>query len=227
MKGVWILISTLALANFLAMVGLVGWLKATDRLDASRVATVREMFATTVSEERAAADAAQAAEDAAARRQEEAAIAGTPPLSASEAMGTERVQSEQQRQHVERLRREVEDLQRSLARERDELDDQWGQLRAERAAFQAMREQLAALEGSAQFERALLLYESLKPEQTQALMQELITAGNIDQVVSYLNAMQTRTASKVLAEFEDPRVAADLLERLRTRGLEARVSEDQ
>lgn len=227
MKGVWILISTLALANFLAMVGLVGWLKATDRLDASRIATVREMFSTTVSAERAAADAAKAAEDAAARKQEEAAIAGTPPLSASEAMGTERVQSEQQRQHVERLRREVEDLQRSLARERDELDEQWGQLRAERAAFQAMREQLAALEGSAQFERALRLYESLRPEQTQALLQELITAGNIEQVVSYLNAMQTRTASKVLAEFQDPRVAADLLERLRTRGLEARVSEDQ
>lgn len=227
MKGVWILISTLALANFLAMVGLVGWLKATDRIDSSRIATVRDMFSTTVSEERAAADAVKAAEEAAARKQEEAAIAGAPPLSASEAMGTERVQSEQQRQHVERLRREVEDLQRSLARERDELDDQWGQLRAERAAFQAMREQLAALEGSAQFERALRLYESLKPEQTQALMQELITAGNIEQVVSYLNAMQTRTASKVLAEFEDPRVAADLLERLRTRGLEARVSEDQ
>lgn len=227
MKGVWILISTLALANFLAMAGLVGWLKATDRIDSSRIATVRDMFSTTVTEERAAADAVKAAEEAAARKQEEAAIAGTPPLSAAEAMGTERVLSEQQRQHVERLRREVEDLQRSLARERDELDDQWGQLRAERAAFQAMREQLAALEGSAQFERALRLYESLKPEQTQALLQELITAGNIEQVVSYLNAMQTRTASKVLAEFEDPRVAADLLERLRTRGLEARVSEDQ
>ncbi|MBL0922701.1 MAG: hypothetical protein IBJ10_11325 [Phycisphaerales bacterium] len=227
MKGVWIVISTIALANFLAMLGLVGWLKATDRLDGSRIAQVREMFASTLSHEQAAAEARRAEEEAAARRLEEEARAGSPPLSAIESMGSERVQSEQQRQHVERLRREVEDLQRSLARERDELDDEWGRLRGEREAFTQMRERLAALEGSEQFERALRLYESLRPQQTQALLQELINDGAIEQVVSYLNAMQTRTASKVLAEFQDPRVAAELLERLRTRGLEARVPEDQ
>ncbi len=225
MKGIWIIISTLALANFLAMVGLIGWLKGTDRLNGSRIAEVRAIFATTVSADEAQAEAEKAAEEEAKKRAEEEALMGQPPLSVAESMGSERVVSEQQRQHVERLRREVEDLQRSLVRERLALDDEWGKLRAEREAFEAMRARLAAMEGSEQFERALRLYESLSPQQTQMLMQQLITEGQIEQVVSYLNAMQTRTASKVLAEFQDPVVAADLLERLRTRGLEARVPE--
>lgn len=227
MKGLWIIISTIALANFLAMAGLIGWLQMTDRLDATRINEVRALFAETLTEKENAAAAQKAAEEEAAKKEAEAIRAGTPPLSAAEAMVSERVQGEQQRQHVERLRREVEDLQRSLARERDELDEEWKRLRAEQDAFQVMRQRLAELEGSEQFERALRLYESLKPDQTQALLQQLIDEGNIEQVVSYLDAMQTRTASKVLAEFKDPAVAAGLLERLRTRGLEARVPEDQ
>ena len=227
MKGLWIIISTIALANFLAMAGLIGWLQMTDRLDAARLNEVRTLFSETLTDKQNAAAALKAAEEEAAKKEAEAIRAGTPPLSAAEAMVSERVQSEQQRQHVERLRREVEDLQRSLARERDELDEEWKRLRAERDAFQVMRDRLAELEGSEQFERALRLYESLKPDQTQALLQQLIDDGNIEQVVSYLDAMQTRTASKVLAEFKDPAVAAGLLERLRTRGLEARVPEDQ
>lgn len=227
MKGLWIIISTIALANFLAMAGLIGWLQMTDRLDATRLNEVRELFSTTLTDKENTAAALKAAEEEAAKKEAEAIRAGTPPLSAAEAMVSERVQGEQQRQHVERLRREVEDLQRSLARERDELDEEWKRLRAEQDAFQVMRQRLAELEGSEQFERALRLYESLKPDQTQALLQQLIDEGNIEQVVSYLDAMQTRTASKVLAEFKDPAVAAGLLERLRTRGLEARVPEDQ
>lgn len=227
MKGLWIIISTIALANFLAMAGLIGWLQMTDRLDATRINEVRALFAETLTDKQNTAAALKAAEEEAAKKEAEAIRAGTPPLSAAEAMVSERVQGEQQRQHVERLRREVEDLQRSLARERDELDEEWKRLRAEQDAFQVMRQRLAELEGSEQFERALRLYESLKPDQTQALLQQLIDEGNIEQVVSYLDAMQTRTASKVLAEFKDPAVAAGLLERLRTRGLEARVPEDQ
>jgi hypothetical protein len=224
-KGLWLIVSTIALANFLAMLGFVGWLKATDRLNGERIGRIREIFTTTVSADEAAAAALVAAEETAKAQAEAAALEGEAPLSATESMSNERVQSEQQRQHVERLRREVEDLQRSLVRERTVLDEEWKKLHGEREAFESMRTRLAEMEGSAQFERALRLYESLQPEQTQALLQQLIDAGETEQVVSYLNAMQTRTASKVLAEFQDPKVAADLLERLRTRGLEARVPE--
>jgi hypothetical protein len=40
-----------------------------------------------------------------------------------------------------------------------------------------------------------------------------------DQVVAYLNAMEDRTRTKIITEFQkqDPALAAELLERLRTR----------
>ena len=46
-------------------------------------------------------------------------------------------------------------------------------------------------------------------------------------IEAYLNAMQERTRTKVLDEFikSDPKVATDLLERLRTRGIAARAPE--
>lgn len=50
----------------------------------------------------------------------------------------------------------------------------------------------------------------------------------LDLVVSYLNAMQDRTRSKVIGEFlkDDPALASELLERLRQRGQVARAGAD-
>lgn len=53
--------------------------------------------------------------------------------------------------------------------------------------------------------------------------------SRLDLVVSYLNAMQERTRSKVIGEFlkDDPSLASELLERLRRRGQIARAAEGQ
>lgn len=225
MKGIWIIVSTLALANLLAILGLVAWLNATDRLDGSRIERVRALFAETVASEKARFEADEAARTLAELAAAEAEKKATAPLTSGESLSSLRDREEHNRQQVERLRREVEDLQRTLERERAAIDDDWRKLRAEREAFEAMRARIAAIEGGEQFERALRLYESLKPEQSVAMLQKLIDDGDTEQVVAYLNAMQTRTAAKILAEFPDPALAADLLERLRTRGLEARASE--
>lgn len=224
MKSIWIIVSTLALANLLALLGLGAWLKATDRLSMDRIRAVREVFAQTTTDEATAEGALEAEAQRSQAEADEQAKQASPPLSAEGALNADDLETEKARQHVERLRREVADLQRSLLRERAALDDGWAQFRAEKQAFEEMRVRLAALEGGEQFERTLRLYEALKPKQAQDLLQQLIDAGDTEQAVSYLNAMQTRTASRIIAEFEDPAVAADLLERLRTRGLEARAA---
>ncbi|MEC9374314.1 MAG: hypothetical protein VYC34_10740, partial [Planctomycetota bacterium] len=77
-----------------------------------------------------------------------------------------------------------------------------------------------------QFQRTVLLYESLQPQRAQEMMATLIQDGDSDQVVAYLNAMQPRAAKKIIEKFPDPIVAADLLERLRTRGLQAAAPEE-
>ena len=61
----------------------------------------------------------------------------------------------------------------------------------------------------------------------EKLLQELLDLKQVDQVVSYLNAMQERTRTKIIDEFikSDPKMATDLLERIRTRGMLARGPE--
>lgn len=222
MRTIWTIVTVVAVANLLGVGAFLGWLGATGRLNGERIGEVREMLRETMAQqkerEKKAADETEAKRLAA----EEEAKKKEAPLSASESLQIAGQSDELRRQALERMRREAEDLRRTLTRERDEVDRALARLGEERAAFEAMRARIIEVEGTEQFEKALRLYETLKPDQTKAAFQALIDRGEIDQVVSYLNAMQGRAASKVLAEFTDASVAADLLERLRTRGLGAR-----
>lgn len=223
-KSVWIIASTIALANVLALAGFGAWLGATQRIDLARLERIRAMISEPIPAERARVDAEAEAEALAAAEAAEAARANLPSLTAGEALTVTRELEERHRQIVDRLRREVADLQRALVLEREALDKEWTALRAERTAFEEMRAEIAQLEGAEQFERTVRLYESLRAAQARQMMQELIDTGEIEQVVAYLNAMQVRSASKILTEFgNDPPLAADLLERLRTRGFQARA----
>ncbi|MGD9692778.1 MAG: hypothetical protein AB7G17_05740 [Phycisphaerales bacterium] len=226
MRTIWTILSVVAVANLLGFGAFLGWLGATGRLNGERVGEIREMLRETVAEQKAREQKEAEAAEAARLAAEEEARKKEAPLSASESLQIAGQSDELRRQALERMRRESEDLRRTLSRERDEVDKALARLGEERAAFDEMRKRIAEQEGSEQFEKALRLYESLKPDQAKAAMQALIDKGEIEQVVSYLNAMQARSATKVLAEFTDPMVAADLLERLRTRGLEARSAKE-
>lgn len=222
MRNIWIIISTLAIANLLAFAGFAGWLKATDRLSGERLEQIRMMFASTVHEE--AAQKAEAALQAAAEQaaQDLAKRNATPPLTAEQKMAAAAQESDVATLEDRRIQRDTTNLINTLVKERQQLEAERAEFRAQVAEFNEMRERIATEEGSEQFEKAVILYQSLKAEQARAMMGALIAQGQTEQVVSYLNALPPRNASKILAEFEgdDPALAADLLERLRTRGLE-------
>ena len=48
MKTLWTIVSLIAVMNILAIGGLVGWLKATDRLNKDRLTTIRQTLAKTI-----------------------------------------------------------------------------------------------------------------------------------------------------------------------------------
>ena len=225
MRGLRLVIVALAVANALAAAGFLAWLKASDRLSGERVQKVRALLSETVTAEKARLAQAERDAEESRRKDEEIKQQQLPPLTAAEQVAIGREGEDMRRQIVERLKREAEDLRRSLQRERAEVDAASATLKKERDEFEAMRKRIAELEGSEQFSKAVKLYESLKPAQTRALFETLIGQGHSEQVVAYLNAMQQRAATKVLAEFKDPKVASDLLERLRTRGIVARAPE--
>lgn len=226
MRSLWLILSTLAVAHILALAGFVGWLKATDRLNADRVDRVRLIFASTIDQERAAAEEAkvQLASDQAAR--EEQSRMALPPEPAEARIDRQDEADQVELQRTLRRQRELEDLRRALARERQQLSDDAAALEREKADFEAYRQRLAQTEGAAQFKKALATLEAQKPKDAKDVLQALIAQSQMEQVVSYLSAMDERIRGKVLAEFvkDRPEVAADLLERLRTRGLQVGVA---
>lgn len=226
-RSLWLLISSIAIANLLAIVMFFLWLGATSRLSPDRIEAVRTMFTESVDQaeerqRRLERDAQAAAEEAA----EEAKV-GTAPLTAEQRMRIIDEHADLVSHRIRRTQREAEDLIRAL-------DQQFRDLRADRAEFEternqwlAQREAIRELEGSEQFRKALAIYESLRPEPAANLLQQLINQDEIDQAVIYLSRMKSRTASRIIAVIEqrDAPLATDLLERLRALGIDPMGSE--
>jgi hypothetical protein len=152
---------------------------------------------------------------------------GTAPVAAAEALDLKLQLSEFDQARLEAMKREVSILRDTLKRERAALDTDRAALHKERADFEQARRAVMNTDGTAQFKKALATYEGLKPDKAKLALKQLIDARQVDQVVAYLNAMQERARTRIVDEFlkDDPKVAADLLERLRMRGLTQRSPE--
>lgn len=225
MKSIVTVLSAFAVLNILVIVGLGGYLVATGRLDGRRVEDVVGLFRETVAE-RNAREADEEAEVVAAQEAvAEAVAAATPPLTAEQWTQRKLEEDEVLNERVRRLRREIEDLRRSITTERDVFEKQKSDFEQDRDAWEAMRKRVLEMEEDAQFQAALETLSAMSPKAGASMLREVDASGNREQVVSYLNALGTRARSKIFAEFEkdDAPMAADLLERLRTLGLEAQA----
>lgn len=239
MKRVWTIISVLAVANLLALGGFIGWLKTSGRLDKDRMIRLRELFGPTIAQEKiqrdeidakSAADTKKAAEDAKSLR---------PPINAADRLELSAQGEEVRRQQLASLEKQVDLLRASLARDAAEVARNRDQLTLDQSAFEAMRKRVLEQEGSAQFKKTLSTLQDLKADQAKKALKEMIAMtpaptgsastihSGFDLVVSYLNSMDGRSRVKIMNEFiqDDPKLAADLLERLRTRGLAFRAPE--
>lgn len=227
MKTFLTAVSILAILNLLAIGGLAGYLHATDRIDAQRIADIRELLTETISERDAKSQAAADAAEHDALQAAELERQGQPPVPAADILLIRLEQTQADVVRLEGIRREVEILQETLRRERRALDDERERLTLEREQFEQARRLVMQNEGNAQFRKALATYEALKPDRAHLALAQLIEQGEIVQVVDYLNAMQERTRTRIIDQFleDQPQVATDLLERLRMRGLPARSPE--
>jgi len=210
----------------LALLGFVGWLGASGRLDRSRIDQTTGIYSITVAQEKAAQE--QLEKEAAAAEAGISAVtrevkSDGPPLTAEQILEVKLEQSEADLARIRRLRKEGEDLKYSLVQERRTLDEAREAFMAERTAFDDRRSKIRDFEGQAQFKKAVGVLEAMKADEARDALQAYLDAGNTDQAVSYLNAMEGRVLGKVMRSFtkQDPVVAADLLDRLRTHGLKA------
>lgn len=247
MKLIWNIVSIVAIANLLAIIGLVGWLVASDRLNSERMQTLRTVLGETTSAEKARLEEEEAERLAAeeAAKVEPSGVA----VSANELLQVRLEMSEIDRQRTELLQRQIKDMQSLLAKERAEVDEKWANLQSAQEAFRKEVARVAELDGGKQFKKAVKTLEAQKPEVASSLLQQLITNGpelvpelalestgddaqdpreeGMIRAVAYLNAMQERSRNKLMDQIaqEQPLLATELLERLRVRGLMARVPE--
>lgn len=228
MKSAWITASILAIANLLAIAGFIGWLGATHRLSRERVDAVKHIFVKSVTDEEHEKAETQAQAQSAIGVQDAAPRASASPAGAAEIIAVRRVSERVELQSLLRRDSELKALRESLQRDDERLRKSWDDLQKRETAFRAERKKIIDIEGGEQFKKALATVEALKPKDAQSMLSALIKQGKTDEVVAYLNAMEERSRGKVMAEFNkaDPKLAADLLERLRTRGVLAAGTEE-
>lgn len=224
MRTIWNALSVMAVANLVAIMGIVGWLVAGGRVDRERVLRVRETFVETVAQEkeRIAQDEAASAAAAAAAAEEQRKKEGAPvPFADAMDMRIQRNADEEQR--LERLRKEITQMQQAIAREQRKIDADLLLLEERETAFAALRERIKETEGNKQFRKSLSVLEAMDAADAVGALGEILRSGDVEQVVAYLNSMQDRKRAAVMTEFiasGQADVAADLLERIRKRGVD-------
>ncbi len=211
----------MAIVNILAMGGVLAWLKTSDRLSRDRVLAVKERFIKTVAQEDADKAVAQADAKVKEAEQAQAAKMAEPPITAAEKIAEQQFKDDQRLQVLLRQQQEIENLRTGLMQQIAKLDEREKKLESDRKAFAAERKKIAETDGDKQFKVALSTLEGQKPKDAKQVLRAMLDQKQSDQVVAYLAKMEEGKRTKVLAEFvkDDASLAAELLERLRTRGI--------
>lgn len=227
MRTLWKTLSFLAIVNLLALALVIAWLWQSGRLTRERAIDIRAMLSTTA--DQASTEAGRLASEAEAQRlkdlQEQ--LRKHPPAdSATQAMQIALVH-QQREESIQRL----DDERRMLAAQMQEATARM------EAGAEAMRKQQDAMQGDQasdtqrkideQFLRAVKQLEQVPPKQAKKIIETMVSENKMNQAVAYLDSMNPRSAAKVLREFKadtEIALATELLERLRTRGLEAEGS---
>lgn len=215
-------IVVLMVLHFLLVAGFAGWFVGTGRLDARRIGDLRAMLGETVAqrdERERQEQAVRDAELAAAKADEIPAV----PLTADEQINRKLLASEADRQNIQRMRREIADLQRTLQIERAQLDEERASYLASKEAFEGARERIKQIEGGTQFQAALDTLATMKAGQAHSVLNETLMQdpSGYETVIAYLDNLDGRKRAEIMNKFEaaDPALAARLLELLRTRGV--------
>ena len=226
MRTAWTVLSLTLVINLVLLLGFVGYLHASDRLSKERLRAATAIFRPTFQQQQLAeADAVRLADER--QRQAEgvarlqAVSAG--PLTLAERLDAERQTSDVAMERLNRMRRTKSDLEAYFNRVQADVQKQRAQLNSRQQDLQQTLEREATRRDDQDFQRAVKMYEQIKPKQAKQMFQNLIAQQKTDQVVQYLAAMQLRKAAAVLKEFktvDEIDQATELIQRLRERGVD-------
>jgi flagellar motility protein MotE (MotC chaperone) len=191
-----VLVLTLAL-NFLLLAGGVGYLYRTGKLDRAKVLAIREMLfpppapATTQPTTKPTTQPVLKLEELLASHANLPAAEQVQLLQRT--FDSRMAQLDRRQQEIKSLHDLVSNAEARLKTERDAFD-------ARVKALNAREQEAAKLAADQGFQEALQLYGTMKPKQVK----DVFTRMPDPEVVRYLRALDTRQATKVLAEFKTP-----------------------
>ncbi len=232
MRSLMIIVITVLVVNFLAMMGFAGWLLGTDRVDRERLVAAVDLFRPTLAEEAAQDEAAAEAESDAQKVVDHNAYLASVsegPLTINDRLRANAMANEMATQRVHKLQREIDDLKSHLDRVKGELKEQKLALDDERRKFRANVDREVKLRQDESFLNAVKMYEQLKPRQAKQLFQTMLdeveairgqanaaesprqrktlddqAEAKMTELIDYLATMQKRKSAAILREFKAP-----------------------
>jgi hypothetical protein len=193
-------VSGLLALNFIAMIALVGWLWKSQAIDKDKVAKIREIVfpTTSTSQPSTQPEDIEAATQPSFKLEE--LLASKVGKSTSEQVETVQAAFASQMALLERKSRELEDQKQQIESARIQHEKKRLML-----INQQQTQNRKEIEASKQvsdkgFQDSLALYNTMAAKQVKAVFATL----DDETVVKYLQAMQPRTASKIIKEFKTP-----------------------
>jgi hypothetical protein len=197
-KIFFVLILTLAL-NFLFAVAGIGWLIQTDHLNKQKISAIKEILFPRPAATQPATQPVNVATTQPARRLEEmlAKYSGRPPVE----------QLEYIRKSFDAQMQELNSAAAELAKREEQVNLAQKKVILEREALREQATKLAVREQQIDkvvadkgFQDSLALYQSLPAKQVKGIFMGL----EDHVVIQYLQAMESRTASKIIKEYKSP-----------------------
>jgi hypothetical protein len=193
-----VLMLTLAL-NFLAVAGGVGWLYKQGRIDKEKIAAIKEILFPKPAVDLATTQPSEDPTTQPIMRLEEL-LAKAAGRSASEQVEFIQHAFDAQMAILDRRQRELIDLQRQVDLSKQQMTKDLAALQQQKQALDAREQEATRLASDTGFQDSLTLYTTMAPKQVKTIFM-----GLDDQTIkNYLEAMQPRTAAKIVKEFKSP-----------------------
>ena len=224
MRSVFLAIVGLVVINALVLAGFVGWLGMSGRLDRERYEKVVEIFKLTIDaekqqeQERLAAVEQEAAKKKEAMRLQAAAQGAS---SFDQKLVDDESANELILEQYARLKRDISDIQRRIASDKQFLRKQKEELDAARADFEKYKQQFASRNEDEDFTKTVQMLSQLSPKQGKQVLISMMREGRLPEAVEYLVAMSSRKSGSIMREFKLPseiEQAKLLLDQMRIRG---------
>lgn len=200
MKKLWDILMMMLAFNFLALAGGVGWMYQTGRLDHARVMAVKDvLFPKPVIAPTTQPSAENVPPDG-IKRLEELLAKNAGKRTAAEQVALIQQNFDATMYQLDQRERTVQDLERQVAAENQRLANDRAALDAERQALKAREQEANRLENDKGFQDTLALYNAMPSKQAKSVFMTLDDAT----VAQYLDAMEPRSAARIIKEFKTP-----------------------